>query len=97
VGVPIARSGLRPGNRYVAVVRNLNFAQRVVLVVALAAVCVAIDGYVASRSSAWFGYAPNTGAVFDPDGGKAKVLGVRLALAVAWAAVSILLLRSSKQ
>ena len=77
--------------------RNLNHAQRVVLVVALAALCVAIDGYVASRSSAWFGYAPNTGAVFDPDGGKTRVLVVRVALAVAWAAAGVVILRSPKQ
>lgn len=75
------------------VVRNLNLAQRVVLVIALAVLCVAVDGYVASGSSSWFGYAPNTGAVFNP-GKKGRLLVVRAALAVAWAVAGVVLLRS---
>jgi len=78
-------------------VRNLNLAQRVVLVVGLAALCVAIDGYFATRSSGWFGYAPNTDVVFEPDGGKTRLLVVRAALAVAWAAAGLVILRSPKQ
>lgn len=83
--------------RYGDDVRTLNLGQRVILVVALGAVCVAVDGFVAPRSSGWFGYAPNTGVVFDPDaGGKLKVLGVRLALTLAWTSSSFFLLRSPK-
>ncbi len=87
----------RISRRYGDDVRNLNLWQRVVLVVALGAVCVAVDGFAAPRSSGWFGYAPNTGVVFDPDaGGKLKVLGLRLALTLAWATSSFFLLRSPK-
>lgn len=83
--------------RYRDDVRHLNLSQRVVLVVALAALCVAVDGFAASRPSGWFAYAPNTGEVFDPDGGrKLKLLGMRFALMVAWATSSLFLLRSPK-
>lgn len=77
--------------------RNLNLAQRVVLVVALGAVCLAVDGFVATRPAGWFAYARNTGELSVAyGGGSLKVLGVRLALTLAWATSSFFLLRSPK-
>jgi hypothetical protein len=71
----------------------LNRAQRVIIVVALGAIAVACDAAVGARTDGWFGYAPNTGIVYDPRPSPLLRLGLRCVLAAVWAAISIVLLR----
>ena len=93
----LSQDGSKDPRRYGDDMPNLNLGQRVILVVALGAVCVAVDGFATPRFSGWFAYAPNSGDVFDPDArAKLKVLGLRLALTFAWATSSFFLLRSPK-
>ena len=72
---------------------KLSLAQRVVVVVALGAALLGVDSAIAGTDSGWFGYAPNTAVVVDPDGlSPAGRLAIRLLLVALWAGTSIWLL-----
>jgi hypothetical protein len=72
----------------------VNRDQRVVLVVAAAALCVAIDHATTRASEGWFGYAPGTGEVFRPGLEGGQLLLIRAVLVIAWTLVSLRLLRT---
>jgi hypothetical protein len=73
----------------------VNRSQRIVLVIASAALAITIDRAFSASSleGGWFGYAPNTGADFSPGIEPARQALVRLALLIAWTLISVRLLR----
>ena len=73
----------------------MNRSQRVVLVIAGAALTLTVDrAYSASSiDGGWFGYAPNTGEVFSPGIEPGRQVLVRLALLLVWTLISVRLLR----
>lgn len=79
---------------------RLNQAQRIVIVIGLAAIAIAVDRAAVTDRAGWFGYAPSTGEVFDPDGGlqlgNTGALVLRVVLATTWTAAGLLLLASKK-
>jgi heme/copper-type cytochrome/quinol oxidase subunit 1 len=75
--------------------RRLNLVQRVLLVVALGAALLAVDTAIAGNHSGWFGYAPNSGVSFDPEGlSPIFLLVVRILLISIWTATALWLLRT---
>ena len=81
------------------VVRRLNRSQRIVLVIGLAAACLAIDAAVGGPRGGWFGYAPQSSLAIVPGDGLSRQVRValRIALTVAWTAASMWLLKSDDQ
>jgi len=78
----------------------LPLRQRVVLVVAFAALLQVLGGWVTDRGrqGGWFGYAPLTGVIGAPGTMSPSAAAlVDLGLVVVWAAVSLLLLRSGNR
>jgi hypothetical protein len=76
------------------VVRRPNRAQSVAVLVALAAVGIALDRAWTASTGGWFGYAPNTDVVYAPGGhSRASLLVLRIAMAIVWATVALVLLR----
>jgi hypothetical protein len=83
-------------------VDQLLLRQRVVLVIAFGVVLLVLGGWITDRGrlgSGWFGYAPNASIVVRGGGamGPGAAVVVRLCLIVLWAAVSLWLLRSSRE
>jgi hypothetical protein len=79
-------------------VRNLTFAQRIIVIVAWGLALRVVGGYIVTGGNAgeggWFGYVPGTSQLFVPGGrlGPGASLVLWLALIAVWAVVAIWLL-----
>lgn len=73
----------------------VNQPQRVVLVIAVGLAFAAIDHYLTfSGGSGWFGYAPDTSIVLEPERSAALVLLIRAALVTVWTVFALWLFKS---
>ena len=74
----------------------MNRSQRIVLVIAAAALALTIDRALTASAvqGGWFGYAPGTGELFTPGGMEpGRQVLVRLVLLLTWTLVAVRLLR----
>ncbi len=77
----------------------MNRSQRIVLVIAVAALAVSLDRayLVSEQGGGWFGYAPNTDVVFTPGVDPGRQILIRLALLITWTLISVRLLRDQEK
>jgi heme/copper-type cytochrome/quinol oxidase subunit 1 len=76
---------------------RMNLGQRIIVVISFGmALAVAGSYIVNSGNVGWFGYAPLTGAIYEPGPSSAVRLVVWFVLIAIWALASVVVLRSPK-
>ncbi len=73
----------------------MNLSQRIIVIISLGMTLALARSYIVNRGdTGWFGYAPLTGAIYEPGPSAAVRLVVWLGLIAIWALASAALLRS---